>query len=489
MDYKQPLSDRRTFSATAPEAGHASAPLWSWGAADLAKAIKRGDISSREATISALERLAAVNPKVNAVAEVLTDEALAAADRADAAVLKGETLGILHGVPVTTKINVDMQGHATTNGVTAFKDMIAEQDSPPVRNFRRAGAVIIGRTNTPAFSFRWFTDNDLHGRTYNPWDKERTPGGSSGGAASAVAVGIGALAHGNDIAGSVRYPAYVCGVPGLRPTYGRIPSIMGPGRGVCGAIMGVEGVMGRNIADVALGLEALAQPDARDAWQVPAPLAMPGAGEPCKVALFSGGGKYRPEPGVAAALASAARALTAAGYSVEEVELPDFAEGQDLWSKLVINEFRETLGAAALALGDAPIKKKFETWAGIVDPITLTEFSIAISLREKIAAAWQILMETYPVILMPNSWELAMTVDRDQGGADDIRKILDIQSPMLLPALLGMPGLSVPTGLSDGIPSGVQVVAGRFREDRCLAVGQVIESAHPMQTPIDPRGF
>ncbi|HZG29377.1 MAG TPA: amidase family protein [Ensifer sp.] len=257
----------------------------------------------------------------------------------------------------------------------------------------------------------------------------------------------------------VRYPAYVCGVPGLRPAFGRIPSIMGPGRGVCGAIMGVEGVMGRNFADVALGLEALAQPDARDAWQVPAPLAMPGTGELGKVALFSGGGKYRPEPGVAAALASAARALTAAGYIVEEVELPYFAEGQDLWSKLVIHEFRETLGAAALALGDAPIKRKFETWARIVDPITLTEFSIAISLREKIAAAWQILMETYPVILMPNSWELAMTVDRDQGGADDIRKILVIQSPMLLPALLGLPGLS------DGVPSGVQVVAGRFVGD------------------------
>lgn len=188
----------------------------------------------------------------------------------------------------------------------------------------------------------------------------------------------------------VRYPAYVCGVPGLRPAFGRIPSIMGPRRGVCGAIMGVEGVLGRSFADVALGLEALAQPDARDAWQVPTPLAMPGAGERGKVALFSGGGKYRPEPGVAAALASAARALTAAGYIVEEVEPPYFAEGQDLWSKLVIHEFRETLGAAALALGDAPIKKKFETWAGIVDPITLTEFSIAISLREKIAAAWQI---------------------------------------------------------------------------------------------------
>ena len=198
--------------------------FWRWQACDLARAIRTRRISSREAVTSCLARLAAVNPRINAVVDCLADEALAAADAADRAVATGEPLGPLHGVPVTIKINVDYAGRATTNGVVAFKDRIAQADSPPVANWRKAGAIFIGRTNVPAFSARFFTDNALHGRTLNPWDAGRTPGGSSGGAAAAVATGIGALAHGNDRAGSIRYPAYACGVVGLRPTLGRIPT-------------------------------------------------------------------------------------------------------------------------------------------------------------------------------------------------------------------------------------------------------------------------
>ena len=148
---------------------------------------------------SVLARLEAVDPKLNAVTVVLAEQALAAADRADTARLRGEPLGLLHGVPVTIKENVDQEGAATANGVVAFKDVIATTDSPPVASWKRAGAIIIGRTNTPAFSLRWHTDNDLRGRTFNPWHRDRTPGGSSGGAAAALAVGITPLAHGNDL--------------------------------------------------------------------------------------------------------------------------------------------------------------------------------------------------------------------------------------------------------------------------------------------------
>jgi amidase len=190
--------------------------LWSWSAVDLARAIATREISSREAVQSTLDRTAQVNPALNAVVEVLADEALTAADAADAAVKAGSELGPLHGVPVTTKVNVDQRGCATTNGVVEFRNVIATEDSPVVANFRKAGAVIVGRTNTPAFSHSWFTDNDLHGATYNPWSRRLTPGGSSGGAASAIAAGIGAIAHGNDFGGSIRYPAYACGVAGLR---------------------------------------------------------------------------------------------------------------------------------------------------------------------------------------------------------------------------------------------------------------------------------
>jgi amidase len=168
---------------------------------------------------------------------------------------RGDTLGPLHGVPVTVKINVDMCGHAITNGVVAFKDHRATDDSPVVANLRRAGAVIIGRTNTPAFSVRWFTENDQHGRTYNPWSRAHTPGGSSGGASSAVAAGMGAIAHGNDLAGSVRYPAYCTGVHGLRPSFGRVPAFLPSAkeeRPLSMAMMSVQGPLARHVADLRL---------------------------------------------------------------------------------------------------------------------------------------------------------------------------------------------------------------------------------------------
>jgi amidase len=461
-------------------------PLWRWDAADLADAIRRRQITSREATLSALERVQAVNPKLNAIVELLADEALAAADQADRTVRDGGPLGVLHGVPVTTKINVDLRGHPTTNGIVAMKDNIAKADSAVVAAFRKSGAVIIGRTNTPAMSFRWFTENDLHGRTYNPWDRTVTPGGSSGGASSAVSAGMGAIAHGNDIAGSVRYPGYVCGVPAIRPSLGRISSGRGGGA-MSGSIMGVEGVLARSIQDLRLGLEATSVRAAGDPWWTPAPLHYPDTEGPKRVALFSRASGYTPAPSVAAALEIAAKALSDAGYVVEEKDLPHFAEGQDLWSRLVMNESRESFGEAVRKFGDERVRKEVLAWLEITPKVDMKGLSEAFARRNAIAGAWDLLMEDYPIILMPNSWEPPMKLDRDQGGPDALREILRLQSPMLLPPLLGVPGLSVPTGVQDGLPTGVQIVSRRFREDLCFTAGEVIERACPMPTPIDPR--
>ncbi len=166
-------------------------------------------------------------------------------------------LGPLHGVPVTIKENVDQQGCATVNGVAAFKDVIAPADSPVVANWKKAGAIIIGRTNTPAFSFRLDTVNDYRGRTYSPWSRNVTPGGSSGGASSSVAAGITPLAHGNDIAGSVRYPAYCTGLAGLRPSFGRVPAYNPSGkteRVISAQLMSVQGPLARSVRDVRAGI-------------------------------------------------------------------------------------------------------------------------------------------------------------------------------------------------------------------------------------------
>jgi amidase len=192
--------------------------LWRLDATEQARLIRTGAISSVELMRATLARVDAINPRINAIVDLMAEDALAAAADADSARKTGDPLGPLHGVPVTVKINVDFKGRANTNGVVAYKDNICKEDNPVVSNLRKAGAIIFGRTNTPAFSMRWFTDNALHGRTLNPWDASRTPGGSSGGASASLATGMGAIAHGNDIGGSVRYPAYACGLQGIRPS-------------------------------------------------------------------------------------------------------------------------------------------------------------------------------------------------------------------------------------------------------------------------------
>ena len=178
--------------------------LWRLSAADLATLVKSRKVSAREAAKAGLARLDAVNPKLNAVIDHRPEDVLKQADAVDAAIARGEDPGVLAGVPVTIKANVGQEGFATTNGLKLQRDLIAREDNPVVANFRKAGAILLGRTNCPAFSYRWFTTNLVHGDTKNPRDASLTPGGSSGGAGSAVAAGIGHIAHGTDIAGSDR---------------------------------------------------------------------------------------------------------------------------------------------------------------------------------------------------------------------------------------------------------------------------------------------
>src|SRR5258707_1023918 len=246
--------------------------LWRLSAADIAALIRAKKISAKDAAVSALARLDAVNPKINAVVDHRPDNVLAQAGAIDAGIGRGEDMGPLAGVPVTVKVNIDQVGFATTNGLKLQRDVIAATNSPVIDNLRKAGAVILGRTNCPAFSYRWFTTNLIHGDTKNPRDPALTPGGSSGGAGAAVAAGIGHIAHGTDIAGSIRYPAYACGVHGLRPTFGRVAAFNAalperpPGPQMCA----VSGPLARTIADIRIALAAMSARDAPDPWWVPA---------------------------------------------------------------------------------------------------------------------------------------------------------------------------------------------------------------------------
>ena len=457
--------------------------LWRWDAIEIARAVRTRQISSREAVSACLERIEQVNPRVNAVVELRPEEALAAADAADAAIARAETVGALHGVPVTIKVNVDQQGYATTNGVVAFRDKIATEDSPPVANWRTAGAVFIGRTNTPAFSHRWFTDNDLHGRTLNPRNPGLTPGGSSGGAAAAVASGMGPLAHGNDYGGSIRYPAYACGVVGLRPSLGRVPAFNATHVGerpITAQLMAVQGPLARTARDVRLGLAAMARSDPRDPWWAPAPLEGPQPSRPIRVAMSVDPFGRGVDPAVAGAIQAAAKALSEAEYAVEEVTLPRMNEAAELWRLLVLNDSRRALLPSALEFGDEACRTTLLAMLEHAPKPTFESYTEGLDRRATILREWLRFLDRYPLALLPVSLERPFTQGFDLEGNEAMDRIMGAQDPLFVFNLLGLPGVSVPTSVADDIPIGVQVVASRFREDLCLAAAEAIETQHPI---------
>src|SRR6201990_2996283 len=276
--------------------------LWRLSAEDIAALIKSKKVSAKEAATAALARLDAVNPAINAVVDHRPADVLAQAGAIDAAIARNEDAGPLAGVPVTVKVNIDQAGFATTNGLKLQRDVIAKTNSPVVDNLRKAGAVILGRTNCPAFSYRWFTSNLIHGDTKNPRDPGLTPGGSSGGAGAAAAPGIVHMRDGPDIRGSIPYPAYACGVHGLRPTIGRIPAFNPglPERTIGPQISAVSGPLARTIGDIRIALAAMSAYDHRDPWWVPAPLEGPAT--PKRVAMCLNPDGLDPVPEVKAAI-------------------------------------------------------------------------------------------------------------------------------------------------------------------------------------------
>lgn len=452
--------------------------LWRLGAVDTANAIRTRQASARDVIESALTRMRAVNGSVNAVTVDLSEAAREAADRADRAQKEGAPLGPLHGVPVTIKENVDQKGLPTTNGVAAFADKIAPDDSAVVANLLKAGAIVIGRTNTPEFSLRWFTDNALRGRTLNPWNRDITPGGSSGGASASMALGIGAIAHGNDLGGSLRYPAYACGLATIRPSLGRVPAY-NPGsteeRPPSLQLMSVQGPICRSVADVRLALTAMAAPDHRDPWWVPAPLEGPKPAAPIRVALTKEPAGIPCHPAVAAALDAAATHLADAGYAVEPVDPPLVAEIAAAWRLVLNTDLRAMAHNAIREYGSADINKVIGTYENDVPQLDLVGYAKALADRTRHLREWNKFLDRYPLVLAPVSQVPPYKQDEDLRGPDRMRQMMGEQSMLYAVNYLGLPAAAVPTGLHDGVPIGVQIVGARFREDLCLDAAQAIE--------------
>ena len=450
--------------------------LWELDGVAVATMIAQGEVTAREVTEATLARMDAVNPAINAVVARDDVAALAAADAVDAARASGAALGAMAGVPVTVKENVDQAGFATTNGLRIQKDLVAQHDNPVVANLRRAGAVIVGRTNTPAFSLRWFTRNSLHGHTKNPHNARITPGGSSGGAASATAAGIGAIGHGTDIGGSIRYPAYACGLQGLRPTLGRVPAWnpSSPDRHIGAQLMAVSGPHARSVRDVRLSLGVMVQPDLRDPWHVPMPLG--GAGYPRRAALCVAPEGMQTHPLVDTALRDAAARLSDAGWSVEEVASPPFREPARRQAQLWLAEMAR--GAqAAFAQEDDPDANYVLAQMQKLTPVPdLNEVLDALQARVGFLREWQAFLGQYPVLICPISAEPPFP---DLLDLEDFPRVMEAKLTQVGLPLMGLPGMSVFTGFAQSdagqVPMGAQLIGGRYREDILLDAAEAIE--------------
>jgi len=460
--------------------------LWRLSAAEMASLVKSKKVSAKEAATAALARLDAVNPKINAVVDHRPEDVLTQAAAVDAAIARGEDAGPLGGVPVTVKVNIDQEGFATTNGLKLQRDAIAKSNNPVIDNLRKSGAVILGRTNCPAFSYRWFTTNLIHGDTKNPRDPAITPGGSSGGAGAAVAAGIGHIAHGTDIAGSIRYPAYACGVHGLRPTMGRIAAFNAalPERPIGPQISAVSGPLARTIGDIRIALAAMSARDYRDPWWVPAPLEGPAM--PKRVAMCLNPDGLDPVPEVKAAVADAGKRLARAGWIVEEItNTPPLREAADLQTKLWLGDGYEAQLETAEREGDPGALACLRGNRAKVHPFDLSK---ALTRRATLTREWLAFFENYAVLLMPVSGELPFPDQLDRKDDASFARVWHAQLPQIAVPFMGLPGLTVSTGLVGRVPIGVQLVSGRYREDLCLAAGEAIEAGGTPSAAIDPAG-
>lgn len=463
--------------------------LWQLDATDLARLIRNGQASAVEAVDSVLKRLHKVNPAINAVVRVYEAEARTAAETADAARARGHALPPLHGVPVTIKINVDVAGQPTDNGVVPLKDFIAQEDSPVAANLKHAGAIVIGRTNAPAYSMRIFSDNALHGQTLNPRDPSVTPGGSSGGAGAATATGIGPIAHGNDIGGSVRIPAYCNGVVGLRTGFGRIPSFnptgANAGRPPGAVLMAVQGPHTRTVRDARLALEVMARGDRRDWRWNDVPMQGPPPARPIKVAIVPEFPGAKTHPAQAAAVRQAGKHLQTAGYVVEEILPPDLERGVELWHMICVTDVFAELWPKMQKMGDPNGIAAMRAWIEVHKPVDLSTYVAALTEREGVLFRWMSFLQQWPLVILPTLASLPPKQGADL-TVEGQKQVLDSMRPALIAPLLGLPGLAVPVGSHGKLRTGVQIMAMRNREDLCLDAGEVIEAAEGVVTPVDP---
>ena len=443
----------------------------------MASLARSGAVSSLELVDAHLDRIERRNPELNAFTMVLADQARESARRAD----QGLKSGRLHGVPVTVKDSFDVAGFATRLGSYFASEAPAAEDAAVVARPRREGAIILGKTNTPEFVVSYETDNFITGRTNNPWDLERTPGGSSGGEAAAIASGCSPGGVGSDGGGSIRVPAHFCGIAGLKPTPGRISPI-GLRPSGADAIQGISvvGPMARSVADVRLLFEILAGYDERDALSAPVPIRQP-AMDDVRIGLME---QFYDVPVSAATrkcVRDAAAALGGLGFTVNEFRPEGLERAPNLWNffygQLVAQSMKERIAGREAEAHWTYTENLDRALDG--PPITARQVVESMAARAAMRRKLLAQMRRAPVVLMPvasipafrhreRSFEI-------EGNTIGLFKAMMTVTPF---NLLGLPALVVPFGMSEeGLPIGVQLVGRPWEEELLLEIGVRLEAA------------
>ena len=462
----------------------------------MAGLVRSKQVSPVDLVAAHLARIDKLNLKINAFVEMDADRAMRQARAKESALMRGEDLGTLQGLPISIKSSIEVAGMRCEAGTKLRAARVAENDAPLVQRLRSAGGIVLGTTNTPEFLMAWETDNLLYGRTNNPWDLSRTAGGSSGGEAAAIASGCSAGGVGSDGGGSIRVPAHFCGICGLKPTPGRVPAAghfpqsIGPF-----ASLGVVGPMARSAGDVRLLFEVMQGPDVGDPSAAPVPVRWPGwasdraSRKAVRIGYFEDDGRVPVSSETRVAVRKAAEFLRTAGFEVEQFRPEGLDQARDLWW-----QFFGVTGAMLLGPmlkgreGDlSPILRQFNSWVAAEPPHTAESLLNSWVQRDLVRMKVFEQMKRFPILLCPVASIPAFKHgERTWQIEGQTVKYLEAWSYCEWFNLLGMPAATVPVAKSnEGLPIGVQIVARPWEEEGVLSVAEILELERgAWQTPL-----
>ena len=441
-------------------------------ATSLAKSIREKKVSSTEVVDAYLKRIEEVNPQLNCMVQVSDETARAQAKEADAALARGEIKGPLHGVPMTTKDSIATAGVVTTSGTVGRKSYVPKEDATVIARLRGSGAIMLGNSNVPELCLAGESDNLIYGRSSNPYDLSRTPGGSSGGEGATIAAGCSAAGLGSDVGGSIRWPAHACGIAGLHPTVGRVPRTghWPPLSGLLDSMFQI-GPMARYVEDLGLILGIISGVDWRDPHIVPMPLGDPGKVDlkSLRVAFFNDNGVLPPSPDTAEVIKAAAKAMSDAGAKVEEARPDGIENTYEIFMAVMGADAGASVRGLLAEAGTSEMHYLLEGWPTPDTPLSASEYSALLVRWDEHRSSMLRFLENHDVIISPANADTAMP----HGTSIERFRTFSYTFQYNLTA---WPGAVVRGGTaSDGMPIGVQAAAAPWREDVALAVAKHLE--------------